>query len=50
MQLLTKAQLWQAFAPAFNFELDEEQLLAEALKRGFVTKHSDDQYLVNEDY
>jgi hypothetical protein len=33
-----------------NFEMDEPQLLAEALKRGFVTKVGDDQYQVNEDY
>jgi len=50
MTLLTKEQLWHAYAPSFNFELDAEELLAEALKRGFVTKHNATQYLVNEDY
>jgi len=37
-------------APSFNFELDEEGLLDEALKRGFVSKVGNDAYLVNTDY
>lgn len=48
--ILTQAQLFQDYAPQFAFEFDSTELLAEALKRGFVTKVGDDQYLVNENY
>lgn len=49
---ITKEELFQKFAPAFNFEHDADQLLAIALERGFVTKIEGDEvnYLVNEDY
>jgi len=47
---LTRQQLWVAFAPTFNFELDEESLLEKALRRGFVTLVGEDQYLVNQNY
>ena len=40
--------MWQA--PSFNFDLDADQLLKKALKVGFVTKVSEDQYLINENY
>ena len=45
--VFTKKQLWLNQAPCFNFELDKDQLLKEALKRGFVTKIGQDKYLVN---
>lgn len=48
--VLTQAQLFLDYAPQFNFELDSTELLAEALKRGFVTKVGDDQYQVNDNY
>ena len=48
--IMTSKELWQNQAPSMNFEMDEPQLLAEALKRGFVTKVGDDQYQVNDDY
>lgn len=50
--IVTGHQLWMSQAPSMNFELNEPQLLAEALKRGFVTKvdGEDDQYLINEEY
>ena len=47
---VTAKELYMAHAPSFNFELDQEQLLAKALDVGFVTKTGDDQYMVNEDY
>ena len=48
--LVTSSQLFQQQAPSFNFELGEEELLAQALKVGFVTKVSEDQYEINEQY
>jgi hypothetical protein len=48
--ILTKDELFQEQAPSFNFELDADQLLAKALKVGFVVKVGEDQYLQNLDY
>ena len=48
--VFTKLELWIDQAPSFNFELDKDQLLKEALKRGFVTKIGQDKYLVNNEY
>tara|TARA_B110000908_G_C10077585_1_gene368037 strand:- start:72 stop:224 length:153 start_codon:yes stop_codon:yes gene_type:complete len=50
MTTLTARELYLYYAPSFNFELDQEQLLAKALDVGFVTKTGDDQYEINEDY
>jgi hypothetical protein len=52
MEIVTKKEFFQWQAPSFNFELDADQLLAEALKRGFLTKvdGEGDQYLVNDEY
>ena len=47
---LTKKELWQAQAPSWNFELDEEQLLDKALELGFVIKVSEDMYEINNNY
>ena len=48
----TKASLFQSQAPCFNFELDATQILALALKKGFITpvEGEDDLYLMNEEY
>ena len=48
--VFTRKELWAAQAPSFAFELDADDLLGEALKRGFVSKVGDDAYLVNTDY
>jgi hypothetical protein len=48
--IITSKQLWDRCAPLFNFELDEPELLAEALRRKFVVKIGEDQYVVNENY
>tara|TARA_Y100000310_G_scaffold240905_1_gene244803 strand:+ start:722 stop:931 length:210 start_codon:yes stop_codon:yes gene_type:complete len=48
--ILTKKELWIIHAPSFNFELGKTALLKRALKVGFVTKVSDNQYKVNSDY
>lgn len=45
-----KHTLWIAQAPNFNFELDADQLLAKALKVGFVTKVGPDCYELIQDY
>ena len=37
-------------APCWNFELSEDQILEKALKVGFVTKVSEDKYLMNNNY
>ena len=50
MQTVTKKELFMWQAPSFNFDLNSDQILAKALKAGFVTKVKDDKYLVNEDY
>ena len=47
---LTSQELFKSNAQAFNFELNEIQILNRALDTGFVTKIDDDLYLVNEDY
>ena len=33
------------YAPTYNFELDEDELLVRALKHGFVKKIGDDEYI-----
>jgi thioredoxin-related protein len=49
--VLDKQTLWDRYCPAFNFELNADELLEEALKRGFVFKlQENDQYLVNPHY
>ena len=48
--IYNKQTLFMDFAPSFNFELDEEQLLALALERGFIKEIGPDQYQMNEDY
>jgi hypothetical protein len=48
--LLTKHELWHWQCPSFNFEYDENELLEHALKVGFVTEHSDNQYRINLNY
>ena len=48
--IISSKQLWVRCAPLFNFELDEPELLAEALRRKFVVKTGEDQYVVNENY
>ena len=51
-EIVTKKELWVMQAPSMNFEYDEDQLLEEALLRGFVTKISgkEDAYLINQEY
>jgi len=49
-EVLSASDIFHHYAPSFNFELDQEALVAEALKRGFVTMVGIDQYLVNQDY
>ena len=49
-EVVTQLQLFLDYAPMFNFEFDSTELLAEALKRGFVKKVGDDQYEINENY
>ena len=48
--VLTGHELWLRQAPAWNFELNEEQLINKALVLGFVTKIGEDSYEINQDY
>ena len=50
VKIVTKKELWVLQAPAFNFELDEDQLLKKALSARFVKQVSEDQYEINNDY
>ena len=46
----SKATLWINQAPSWNFELDEDELLAKALEVGFVKQVGEDSYEMNEEY
>lgn len=48
--IVTKEELFIRHAPDFNFELDEDALLAEALDRGFVTPLKGAKYMINTSY
>jgi|TARA_R110000744_G_C19132639_1_gene537247 hypothetical protein len=52
--IITSKELFNKFAPTFNFELDEEDILRRALDVGFVTASPNPDggllYTVNEDY
>tara|TARA_B110000908_G_scaffold67626_1_gene81711 strand:- start:767 stop:943 length:177 start_codon:yes stop_codon:yes gene_type:complete len=47
---LSKKELFISQAPNFNFELNADEILKQALEVGFVTEASHDQYLINEEY
>ena len=50
-EVVTKKQLWVSQAPLFNFELNEDELLTEALERGYVIRTTDSTlYLINPHY
>ncbi len=48
--VFTKQELWLNQAPCFNFECDADELLAQALSSGFVTKIAEDKFLMNNKY
>lgn len=47
---ITKTGLYIIYAPCFNFEYDEDELLALALQRGFISETGTDEYLINSTY
>ena len=47
---LSKKELFISQAPNFNFELNADEILKQALEVGFVTEASHDQYLINKKY
>jgi hypothetical protein len=51
-ETITKEDLYFHYAPSFNFELDEDQLLDVALDRGFVSvmDGQDNLFIINKDY
>tara|TARA_R100000306_G_C4349503_1_gene129381 strand:+ start:500 stop:727 length:228 start_codon:yes stop_codon:yes gene_type:complete len=50
LKYYSKRSLFMEQAPSFNFELNADQLLAKALKVGFIKKVGEDKYELNEDY
>jgi|TARA_R110000822_G_C15045791_1_gene465854 hypothetical protein len=50
MKTFTKKSLWTNQAPALNFEYGEDELLALAIERGFVTEIGEDLYQMNDKY
>ncbi|MCP4504517.1 MAG: hypothetical protein GY822_31805 [Deltaproteobacteria bacterium] len=50
IEIVTKNELFQKQAPCFNFELTADELVNEALKRGFITKINRDLYKINQNY
>ena len=40
----TAHEFWMNHAPNFNFEMDEEELVAEGLARGFIKVVDEDLY------
>ena len=48
--IFSKNTLWMNQAPSWNFELDEDELLAKALEVGFVKQVGEDRYEMNQDY
>jgi hypothetical protein len=50
MTTVSKRELFMKQAPSFNFELNEDELLAKALEVGFVREVGEDRYEVNETY
>ena len=50
MTTFTKTSLFINQAPSFGFQYGEDELLAKALKSGFVKKTGDDQYEMNDNY
>jgi len=48
--IITSEELFFQHAPTFNFELNEIELLNEALKREYVFDLGNGQYLVNPHY
>ena len=48
MKTYSKKSLWLEHAPAYNFELSEDELLVKALKYGWVKKINSDEYIKTE--
>tara|TARA_R110001606_G_C15339847_1_gene646454 strand:- start:233 stop:412 length:180 start_codon:yes stop_codon:yes gene_type:complete len=50
-RVINKNELFKWQAPAFNFELNADQILKYAIEVGFVTELDEkDAYLVNDEY
>tara|TARA_R110002074_G_scaffold156109_2_gene312229 strand:- start:361 stop:570 length:210 start_codon:yes stop_codon:yes gene_type:complete len=45
----SKKTLWLEHAPAYNFELNQDELLVKALKYGLVKKVGYDEYIKTEE-
>ncbi len=48
--VMTSREFYTRHVMDFNFELDEAQLLAEGLERGFIVNVGDDAYEYGESY
>jgi hypothetical protein len=49
-QIVTRKQYICTQMPAFNFELDADELIDKGLEDGFITDLGNDHYLINSDY
>lgn len=50
LKIYTRKEFWMEFAPSFNFEYGEDELIEQGLKLRFIKQVSNDKYLINENY
>ena len=48
IRFFTKQEFFSRHAPDFNFELDEDQLIARAIEKGFIKCSDGDWYFYTE--
>ena len=46
-ELKTSSEVFRAFAPAFDFELNEQELIADGLENGWLSKAGTDKFIGN---
>jgi len=48
LKIYTKKDFFMEFAPSFNFEYGQDQLIDKGLELGLITKVSGDKYSINQ--
>ena len=48
LKIYTKKEFFMEFAPSFNFEYGENQLIDKGLELGFITEVSNNKYSINQ--
>ena len=48
LKIYTKKEFFMEFAPSFNFEYCENQLIDKGLELGFITEVSNNKYSINQ--